>query len=214
MEVKTDDKQKIDAKMTLMHPNFLTQKRKLMVNWANKDLIKICETRLSNYLFTENWKFFNTGFISLNNKIDLEEFVKFPICPTNAKNKNFLDLKNDRLIICANHLKNNSWQDTSNQSHFDDILTYNLTQMYDEVKSKYLHGEYIKDCNQIACSQIRALHISKICMNEKECYVNHIEKEVFTQYDQCMGKSAECVENVFKRCYLDISPHNMFGYKN
>lgn len=87
------------------------------------------------------------------------------------------------------------------QSKFEQVLNYNLTLMYDEVKSKYLHGEYINDCNQIACSHIRALHISKVCDKEQDCYVNHIEKDVFSQYNHCMGKSAECVENVFKRCY-------------
>lgn len=91
MQENIETEKASDKEFSMLNNDFYATKRKIIINWANKDLIKICENRLQNYLFTDNWKLFNSGFISLNNKIDLEDFVKFPICPSNARNKNFLD---------------------------------------------------------------------------------------------------------------------------
>ena len=138
--------------------NFVSWSRKVITNKANRDLIKLGDTQLYKYLESEDWQTFNTGFIMMNNKLDLMTLTKFPICPSNARNTNFLDLKQNQLVLCANFLDNEFGNESGNQRKFNEKMTYNLTLLYDELNDHKRFSHDRGDCLQVTCSQIRALH--------------------------------------------------------
>ena len=81
----------------------------------------------------------------------------------------------------------------------------------------------IKDCRFPACSEIRAANLDGIC-SEAFSYVNFfhrsnknkkmmencIKKEAINYttyyYDHCKSKAVDSVNDVFEKCYKDISP--------
>ena len=58
--------------------------------------------------FTEDWRNFDYGFISLGKQVDLPQTYKFYFCPRNSKSKLIFDEKNMQVLlinevkVCAN----------------------------------------------------------------------------------------------------------------
>lgn len=111
------------------------------------------------------------------------------------------------VVVCQNHVKD---QETMNRT-----LLHELIHAFDHCRAKVNW----KNCEQHACSEVRAAALSGDChwkyeiargnMNfrkQHQMCVKRRAKLSVAYNDACQGKDDECIERIFERCYRDISP--------
>ncbi len=91
------------------------------------------------------------GLQLFDNTLDSQGLFIHKLCFTDSPRKMRVNYQNANIEVCANLI--------NDYDEFEQYAKYNLTLLYDFVRNKYKP----LDCNQYACSLIRANHLSKIC---------------------------------------------------
>ena len=97
--------------------------------------------------------------------------------------------------------------------------------MYDNIRSKDFHP---RNCNHLACSEIRAANLSGYCEGEYsffnayvnsewntrrnlECVKSKANEHLIQYYDHCSTDSMKYINEVWNKCYIDKSPIKDFS---
>lgn len=94
------------------------------------------------------------GLQLFDNSLDSQSLFIHKLCFTDSPRKMRVNYQNANIEVCANLIED--------YAEFERNAKYNLTVLYDFVRNKYKP----LDCDQYACSLIRANHLSKICTSE------------------------------------------------
>ena len=215
---------------------YLEERRKVNINQikeeqnANyfiKDLKELSEFNKWSLLLNQKWlnSFYASSFW---NKIGIgllkydvilsTDMIMLDVCK--GYNLGYYMKNVNKIVLCANLLTN-----FESKQLFDFALKRQLIYMYDNNRDKSYD---IKDCNKLACSEIRAVNLNGLCsesytfynsffnkyennqnMNES-CVKDNAINNLAHDFDHCVDNSVKAVDKMFDKCITDTTP--IFNY--
>jgi hypothetical protein len=103
---------------------------------------------------TNEFREFFIGLQLFDNSLNSQSLFNHKLCFTDSPKKMRVNYRDANIEVCANLVED--------YPEFEKLAKYNLTVLYDFVRNKYKP----LDCEQFACSLVRANHLSKICGSE------------------------------------------------
>ncbi|OQR99734.1 mitochondrial inner membrane protease ATP23 [Achlya hypogyna] len=142
-------------------------------------------------------------------KINPQTFFKAQHCNGNINGGFSLNEDGSpSVVLCQNHIQDQEWMDRT--------MAHELIHAFDHCRAKI---DWERDCDQHACSEIRAAALSGDCDWKYEVLRGHFS--IPKQHQECVrrrailslqfnpmceGKEAKCVDKVFDTCYKDTLP--------
>ncbi|KRX04522.1 hypothetical protein PPERSA_04337 [Pseudocohnilembus persalinus] len=185
----------MEAQKSLDESRIFQKNRILEISHTLQRMQKKCDKYLQEFEQSGDWKKFKEGFLSYNFLFKPHEVVQFQTCDLGDKETSFFLPKKQEIIVCSNKIQG--------QEHFNQVLKYELTIMYDSIRSKIDYN----NCKQLTCMHIRALNLSEICQRgNKNCYKDKIDQIIFKN-PVCQGQE-KIFDKTFETCVVDIAPYN------
>jgi hypothetical protein len=204
-----------------VNPNQIKEERE--ANYFIKDLRLLSEFNKWSLLLSQKWlvSFYKELFW---NKIALEllkydvilstDMIMLEVC--SGYNLGYYMKNVNKIVLCANLLSN-----YDNKQLFNFAIKRQLIHMYDNIRDKSYD---IKDCNKLACTEIRAVNLNGLCtesytyynsifnkhhrnqaLNES-CVKDNAINNLAHDFEHCIDVSIKAVDKMFDKCVSDLTP--------
>lgn len=123
----------------------------------------------------------------------------------------------DKIVLCSNFLTN-----FNKRNLFDYTLKRQLIFLYDSITNKNYD---FKNCNHLACSEIRAANLNNVCLNSSYTYLNIIMRRgrsnrnslyycvkntsllnLANDFPHCEEKAVDYIDKMFDKCITNMAP--------
>lgn len=172
---------------------------------SRKRLVANCQLAIRDFFDTKQWEIFQHKF-KLMNYTPPEDLFQCKVCDDPLEGH--FDPESKRILLCSNNIP---------EGAYGPSLVHELVHLYDDVRADF---DY-KDPDQVACGEIRAIHISGECKKSKKWfrrrsktreYMTCVHDRALSTLKYATGLDAEAAEevitNVWDVCYYDLDPFN------